>query len=137
MSAGYSSRPQHAKLGLRSGQRVSLDHRPPGWTLADPPHQLTPVTAPEAADVIISFFTGAHDLPDRLPALTQRIHPDGALWIAWPRRAAGHTSDITDNIIREHALPLGVVDTKVAAIDVDWSGLRLVWRTENRAIHAP
>ena len=52
--------------------------------------------------------------------------------MAWPRRAAGHHSDITDNVIRESALPIGLVDVKVAAIDEDWSGLRLVWRVENR-----
>jgi hypothetical protein len=54
------------------------------------------------------------------------------LWVAWPRRAGGHRSDITDTVIREHALPMGLVDVKVAAIDEDWSGLRLVWRVENR-----
>ena len=51
--------------------------------------------------------------------------PIGAVWVAWPRRAGGHTSDITDNVVREYALPLGLVDVKVAAIDDDWSGLRL------------
>ncbi len=91
------------------------------------------------ADLIVSFFTSAEHLALRLPGLTQRIHPDGALWIAWPRRAGGHQSDITDTIIREHALALGVVDVKVAAIDNDWSGLRVVWRKTKRArpIDAP
>jgi hypothetical protein len=71
--------------------------------------------------------------PDQSSSMAAtRIYPAGALWVAWPRRAAGHRSDITDNVVREHALPLGVVDVKVAAIDDDWSGLRLVWRTENR-----
>ena len=54
------------------------------------------------------------------------------MWAAWPRRAGGHTSDITDNVVREHALAIGLVDVKVAAIDDDWSGLRLVWRVANR-----
>ena len=67
----------------------------------------------------------------RWPA-ARRIYPAGALWVAWPRRAAGHRSDITDAVIREHALPIGLVDVKVAAIDDDWSGLRVVWRTEHR-----
>ena len=67
-----------------------------------------------------------------LDGLARRIYPAGALWVAWPRRAGGHSSDITDNVIREHALPIGLVDVKVAAIDDDWSGLRLVWRVENR-----
>jgi hypothetical protein len=58
--------------------------------------------------------------------------PPGGLAGAWPRRAAGHRSDITENYIRDQALPIGLVDVKVAAIDEDWSGLRLVWRVENR-----
>ena len=62
----------------------------------------------------------------------QRIYPSGALWAAWPRRAGGHESDITDSVIRDWALELGVVDVKVAAIDADWSGMRLVWRLANR-----
>ena len=56
----------------------------------------------------------------------------GAIWAAWPRRAAGHSSDITDHVVREHALDLGLVDVKVAALDADWSALRLVWRVSNR-----
>ncbi len=84
------------------------------------------------ADVIISFFASADQIQRRLPSLVKRIFPDGSLWTAWPRRAAGHASDITDNIVREIALPLGIVDVKVAAIDDDWSGLRFVWRVSNR-----
>ena len=68
----------------------------------------------------------------RLPGRVRWIRPAGALWFAWPRRAGGNDIDIPDNITREHALPLGVVDVKVAAIDDDWSGLRLVWRVSNR-----
>jgi hypothetical protein len=90
------------------------------------------VDAPDPADVIISFVTAADALAPRLPALAERIFPAGGLWIAWPRRAAGHQSDVTDNIVRQHVLPLGLVDVKIAAIDEDWSGQRLVWRIENR-----
>jgi hypothetical protein len=82
--------------------------------------------------VIIAFFTRADDIGTQIEALARRIYPGGALWIAWPRRAAGHHSDITDNVIRAHALPVGLVDVKVAAIDDNWSGLRVVWRLENR-----
>ena len=133
MSAGYSGRPQHAKLGLRSGHRVCLDHPADGWRLADPPEGIELVGAGEPADVIISFFSAAADLSGRLPDLASRIRPDGALWVAWPRRAGGHDSDITDVTVRESALALGIVDVKVAAIDQDWSGLRFVWRKELRA----
>ena len=131
-SSGYSARPQAGKLGLRSGQRVYLHRAPPGWDLADPPDGLTDAGPDGPADVIIAFFSAQAALADSLDGLARRIYPDGALWVAWPRRAAGHRSDITDNVIREHALPLGVVDVKVAAIDEDWSGLRLVWRVQNR-----
>ena len=83
--------------------------------------------------MIIAFFTRAGEIGVRLPVLADRIFPAGAVWAAWPRRAGGHTSDITDNAVREHALAIGLVDVKVAAIDADWSGLRLVWRAANRA----
>jgi hypothetical protein len=111
---------------------VSLDDPPADWSLADPPDGLEYVDGAGAADVIIAFFARADDIGLRLPALAERIYPDGAVWAAWPRRAGGHTSDITDNVVREHALAIGLVDVKVAAIDADWSGLRLVWRVANR-----
>jgi hypothetical protein len=133
MPAGYSGTPQARKLGIKVGQRVSLDHQPEGWTLAEPPVGITYVDSAAPADLIVAFFTSAKQLPARLPDLTQRIHPAGALWVAWPRRAGGHESDITDNTVREHGLALGVVDVKVAAIDDDWSGLRFVWRVANRS----
>lgn len=132
MTAGYSSTPQARKLGLKAGQRVRIDQPPDGWALDQPP-DLEPVADTERADVILSFVRSAAELPHRLPALAAGIHPDGALWLAWPRRAAGHRSDITENLLREHALPLGIVDVKVAALDEDWSALRFVWRVENRS----
>ena len=124
--------PQARKLGLQAGQRVSFDHAPAGWALEDPPDGLVHVAAPEPADVVIAFFSAAAELPDRLPGLVERIFPSGALWAAWPRRAGGHESDITDAVLRACALELGVVDVKVAAIDADWSALRLVWRVALR-----
>jgi hypothetical protein len=132
MAAGYSGRSQAAKLGLKPEQRVVLDRAPAGWALADPPAGLAGADADGSADVIVAFFTSADELAVRIADLARRIYPAGALWVAWPRRAAGHRSDITENLIRDHALPIGIVDVKVAAIDEDWSGLRLVWRTENR-----
>jgi hypothetical protein len=134
VTAGYSGRPQAAKLGLKPEQRVHLHHPPPGWALTDPPAGLNDADGDGRADVIIAFFTRADDIAGQLDELARRIYPAGALWIAWPRRAAGHRSDITDNVIRAYALPLGLVDVKVAAIDDDWSGLRVVWRTENRRL---
>jgi hypothetical protein len=126
---GYSGTPQARKLGLKPGLRAALDGAPPGWALDDPP-ELEWVDGP--ADVVVAFVRSAADLAARLPALAQRVFPAGGLWIAWPRRAAGHVSDVTENGVRDQVLPLGLVDVKVAAIDEDWSGLRIVWRVENR-----
>ena len=129
---GYSGRPQAGKLGLRPGQRVHLYHPPPGWDFADPPGGLIEAGPDGPADLIVAFFGTRAELAGQLGDLARRVYPAGALWAAWPRRAAGHRSDITDNVIREAALPIGLVDVKVAAIDDDWSGLRLVWRVEHR-----
>ena len=131
-STGRPPRPQARKLGLSAGQRVALDNLPAGWALRDPPAGLLTAPAGEPADLIIAFFGTEAEIPGRLPALARRVFPAGALWAAWPRRAAGHASDITDNVIRRHAVPIGLVDVKVAAIDDDWSGLRLVWRAASR-----
>ena len=129
---GYSGRPQAVKLGLKPGQRVWLHQPPDGWALSDPPDGLAGPGPGGQADVILAFFTQANEIAAQIGELSRRIYPAGALWVAWPRRAAGHRSDITENFIRDQALPIGLVDVKVAAIDEDWSGLRVVWRTENR-----
>jgi hypothetical protein len=125
--------PQARKLGLKPGLRVALDEAPAQWALQDPPGGLLPAGPGDGpADVIIAFFRAAAELAARLPGLAERIRPAGAIWAAWPRRAGGHDSDITDGVVRGHALDLGLVDVKVAAIDGDWSGLRLVWRASQR-----
>jgi hypothetical protein len=83
-------------------------------------------------DVILAFFTARSDLVRRLPALRAALSPDGGLWIAWPKRAAGVASDLSENVVRELALAGGLVDNKVCAIDATWSGLRLVYRLRDR-----
>ncbi len=125
---GYSATPQARKLGLKPGMRVSLSHAPPGWSLEDPPvHDLV---ADGPADIVIAFVRSPDDFD--AAGWGERIFPDGAVWVAWPRRAAGHVSAVTENGIRDAVLPLGLVDVKVAALDHDWSSLKIVWRTERR-----
>lgn len=138
MSAGYSKTPLWKKLGLREGNSLLLLDAPDGWELPQLPAGIISERADStdqelAADVILAFFMSLAALGERISALARTIFPDGAVWIAWPRRAGGHESDITDNEIRALALPLGLVDVKVAAIDENWSGLRLVWRVERRS----
>ena len=87
---------------------------------------------PAKADVVVCFTTARAHLTTRLPQLGEAIFPSRVLWVAWPKRASGVATDVTEDVVREVALPLGLVDTKVAAIDATWSGLRLVWRRELR-----
>jgi hypothetical protein len=88
--------------------------------------------AATTVDIIIAFFDDLSALAREAPVLARGIVPAGALWLAWPRRAGGHNSDITDSAIRNLVLPLGLVDVKVAALDDDWSGLKFVWRKRAR-----
>jgi hypothetical protein len=135
---GYSGTPLLKKLGCKPSGRLLTRHAPPGWTAAELPSGAISSSladgqpAGAAGDVVLAFFASRDELVAELPPLGQSIFPDGALWVAWPRRAAGHESDVREQDIRDAALPLGLVDVKVAALGEDWSGLRLVWRTERR-----
>ena len=84
-------------------------------------------------DVLVSFHTRRADLEKRLPLLVDAMDVEGGLWIAWPKKASGVPTDMTEDTVREVALPVGLVDNKVCAIDETWSGLRVVWRRELRA----
>ncbi|WP_225729399.1 MULTISPECIES: DUF3052 domain-containing protein [unclassified Nocardia] len=127
-TAGYSGTPLHRKLGIKPGHRVVLRHAPPRWRIPELPAGVEFVGTPEDTDVIIAFYRTHAELAEDAPDLAARLPAGSALWIAWPRRAGGHTSDITDNDLRELLLPVGVVDVKVAALDDDWSGLKFLWR---------
>jgi hypothetical protein len=132
--AGYSDAPLAKKLGLAPGMSAELVHAPDGWMVTDAPtgiRWLTGETDAPAA-VIVSFYRAPAEFSAELPRLAARIRPAGAVWVAWPRKATGHESAMTENLIREAALELGLVDVKVAALDDAWSGLKLVWRVGNR-----
>jgi len=120
------------KLGIKAGQRVLLCGAPRAWEIEDLPPGVTVTKSAATADVALAFFFCAGDLAAEIDGLAGAIMPGGCLWVAWPRRAAGHTSDITDNVVREIVLPRGLVDVKVAALSNDWSGLKIVWRKERR-----
>jgi hypothetical protein len=112
---------------------VALLGAPQGWAIGEIPEGVSVRTRASASvDVIVAFFDRRAAIVRRVPVLVRSLHPDGGLWIAWPRRAAGHSSDIAENDLRAILLPTGLVDTKVAALDDDWSGLRFVWRKELR-----
>src|SRR5207247_9555035 len=84
------------------------------------------------ADVVVAFTTEVRDLSRRFRPLAKSVWPDGSFWVAWPKRSSGVTTDLDENPLREIGLPHGLVDNKVCAVDETWSGLRFVWRKENR-----
>jgi len=82
--------------------------------------------------VIVFFTTERAELERRIDGLGKAIFPDGSLWVSWPKKASKVPTDITEDIIRDVVLPLGLVDVKVCAVDDIWSGLKIVWRKERR-----
>ena len=130
---GYSGTPLAKKIGVKAGQRVRLTHAPADWAIPGLPEGCEVAAGgPKGAAVTVAFFRALADLGAEASGLVRDLSDDAMLWIAWPRRAAGHRSDITENDLREIFLPLGVVDVKVAALGDDWSGLKFVRRRENR-----
>lgn len=132
--AGYSGTPLARKLGIAAGHTVALIGAPEGFAATLEP--LPPVTLVGAGrgkvDVAVVFVTRRVDLARQLPGLHARLTPAGGLWVAWPKKAAKVATDMTEDVVRELALPRGLVDNKVCAIDAIWSGLRLVIRKELR-----
>jgi hypothetical protein len=122
------------KLGIRPGDVVALMGAPASWSAGVLPDGARLRRGlRDGADVVIAFLRRAAELEKVLPQVVAVLGPEDALWLAWPRKAAGHVSDLGDNVVRQAALETGLVDIKVAAIGDDWSGLRFVWRRELRA----
>lgn len=112
---------------------MALLAAPPTWRIPDlEPGVLVRHDVRGKPDVLIAFVRSRADLRQTYPRLLKVLKPDGSFWVVWPRKAGGHVSDVTEQSLREELLPTGVVDTKVAALDDDWSGLRFVWRREHR-----
>lgn len=133
MTAGYSGTPLARKLGIAAGDRIGVLGAPDGFAIPDlPPAVQVRGQARGPLAVIVSFHTRHADLARRFPALLRALEVDGGLWIAWPKRASGVRTDITEDTVREVALPTGMVDNKVCAVDDTWSGLRVVLRRELR-----
>ncbi|MFI8235049.1 DUF3052 domain-containing protein [Streptomyces sp. NPDC085900] len=134
---GYSATPLAKKIGVKAGHRLALRHAPDAFDIPGLPDGVDVVGAgPRGADVTVAFYREHRALAVDAPLLVGELADDAMLWIAWPRKAAGHVSDISENDLRELFLPLGVVDVKVAALGDDWSGLKFVRRRENRRTKA-
>ena len=133
--AGYSGKPVWQKLGLTLASRVLLRSAPADYArvVGLPEAELTRAPPRGAFDLAHVFATSAARLTAELRALSPRLPAQGVIWISWPKKAAKVATDITEDTVREIALPMGLVDVKVCAIDEVWSGLKLVWRREHRA----
>ncbi len=132
--AGYSGTPLTTKLGIKEGATLALLNVPAGVITDLPSGVVVKHQARGHADVVVAFFIERVQLERRLPVLETMIFPNGGLWIAWPKRTSGVATTITEDVVREVALPRGLVDTKVCAVDETWSGLRIVWRRERRMV---
>ena len=133
--AGYSQTPLIKKLGIAEGHRVMLTATPDHYfDLIEPlPDNVTFSTRfRRDIDVWHYFSKSASELKRRLPEMRKRIRQDGMIWVSWPKKASGVVTDITEDVIRHVAIPLGLVDVKVCAVDDVWSGLKLVIRKELR-----
>ena len=135
MAAGYSGTPLPRKLGIGERSRVLLVNAPPTFVLAPLPggvivHRRRTVVR---YDVVLLFVTERHALEARFGRLTDSIVTNGAVWVCWPKRASKVVTDLTENVVRDHGLLVGLVDVKVAAIDATWSGLKFVRRLADRA----
>ena len=131
--AGYSGTPLPKKLGIAEGSTLVLIDAPSGVIGDLPPGVTVKRQARGTADVVVAFFTRRKDFERRVGPLSKVIFPAGGLWVAWPKRASGVESVMYEGVMREVALPLGLVDNKVCAIDETWTGMRVVWRRERRS----
>jgi hypothetical protein len=138
-TAGYSGTPLVKKLGIEAGQRVALLqpalHGGFRALLVGLPAGVKPVSDPRGRgpfDLVVLFAPDVASLRARLEPALRTLDPDGALWVSWPKKSSARFRDLTEDGVRAAALPLGLVDVKVCAVDEDWSGLKLVVRRENR-----
>lgn len=135
--AGYSGTPLPQKLGIKEGMRVAVLHAPDGLerTLAPLPAGVElqhGLRKRQPVDLVVGFVTERAHLEHNIEWILATLPPAGAFWVAWPKRASKVPTDMTEDVVRAVALPLGWVDTKVCAIDDTWSGLKLVLRKELR-----
>jgi hypothetical protein len=134
--AGYSGTPLVKKLGIAEGSRLFLSGAPDyyvdllGGHLPDRVEVVRRIDM--RTDVAHIFETNRVRLAKALGAALPKLKPDGMIWVSWPKKSSKVPTDITEDTIREIALPLGLVDVKVCAVDEVWSGLKLVIRKELR-----
>lgn len=132
---GYSGTPLAKKLGIKSGFRVKTKNAPPVYQrLLQPIPDDVSFSARFRSDIDLwhLFTSSRKELAQQLATAQNQIRPDGMIWVSWPKKASGVPSEISEDTMREIALPMGLVDVKVCAVDDTWSGLKLMIRNEFR-----
>ena len=127
--AGTSGKPLSQKLGIKPGFRIFVDSPPKPYRdlVGELPDDAKVVTRAAASlDMVHLFVTEAAGLAGKLKALRAAIAPDGMIWVSWPKKASGAATDLSDVVVRDVGLSLGLVDIKVCAVDETWSGLKFV-----------
>jgi DUF3052 family protein len=135
--SGYSGKPLGQKLGIKSWTRVKPRNAPGNYKqlLGPVPGEVIVSTRlRRPVDMVHIFSIARAHLSAELRRAIAEIDQDGAIWVSWPKKASGVQTDITEDVIREVALPMGLVDVKVCAVDETWSGLKLVIRKMNRKV---
>ena len=135
MPTGYSQTPLAKKLGIKAGFTIRLINAPAYYfeLFTDMPDDIKQLDDKRVKKDLIHFFTvSSVELNRLLPALKKEITPNGVIWVSWPKKAAKVSADVTENMIRDLALSIGLVDLKVCAVDEIWSGLKLVIPVKDR-----
>lgn len=136
MSAGYSGTPLWKKLGLKDGGTMATVNAPAGFAedLGDLPPGANIRNGLKADEALAIVFVGNRaGLEKQIAVAVKKLHRDGSLWISWPKKSSKLFKDLTEDGIRDVALPMGLVDVKVCAVNEDWSGLKLMLRKELRS----
>lgn len=135
MPAGYSGTPLVKKLGIKEGFRVALVGAPDGFRgeLEELPNGVSFITSLQGQlDFVLFFAKTRPELTRNFSRLAAKLKPAGMLWIAWPKKASGVATDLSDGVVREIGLDAGLVDVKVCAVNEIWSGLKFVIRVKDR-----
>ncbi len=134
--AGYSETPLPKKLGIKENSRIALIAPPPNFQKElgplPPGVQFISINA-KTPSLVVLFAKSQAELKRTFPRLASRVPPDGILWIAWPKKASGVATDLSQGEVRRTGLDAGLVDVKICAVDETWSGLKFVVRLKDRA----
>ena len=136
MMAGYSGTPLVKKLGIKPGFNVAFVNAPTDFVQSldlPPDATINSISTRKPFDCVLLFVMSRKELALKFSLSAAKLKPDGMLWISWPKKASGITTDLSDNVVRELGLSEGLVDVKVCAVDEVWSGLKFVFRLKDRA----